>query len=175
MRDDRKEIRISDDDSGISLVELIVVIAIMAVMVGITSLAVGMIFSRDANYVAVRIDDELTEARTLAMSRPGKFCYEFHIDSDPDNSYVRIIDLDNPDPPVRDVPLNKSVAVKVNGADTTDFSVMFDKAKGNVIKVNGSETGIEKVYTIEVTSLRNASKTKTVSLISTTGRHYTDK
>ncbi len=164
-----------NDDRGISLVELIVVIAIMAVMVGITSFAVGMMFSRDANYVAVRIDDEMTEARTLAMSKAGKFRYEFHIDSDPKNSYVRIIDLDNPDPPVRNVPLNKSVTVKVNGAAASDFSLMFDKAKGNVIQVNGSDSAIEKVYTIEVTSVRNTSKVKTVSLITTTGRHYTDK
>ena len=51
------------DNSGISLVELIIVISIMVIMTGVMSLGLSIMFSRDTNYVAVRVDDALTETR----------------------------------------------------------------------------------------------------------------
>ena len=73
MRTGRRENNITADNRGISLVELIVVITIMVVMTGLISIGVSLMFSRDASYVAGRIDDELSEARmysttTTAMS-----------------------------------------------------------------------------------------------------------
>lgn len=160
-----------------SLVELIVVISIMAVMTGILSLGIGMMFSRDASYVAVRIDDMLSEARTVSMSKAGTFTCSIHIDgTDPKNSYAKITDESGN--VYKEVILDKSVTVVVKKdgtAVTGDFAVEFDKAKGSVKKVNGSDSDIGKVYTIDVTSTKNTSKTKTVTLVSTTGRHYTDK
>ena len=165
-------------NKGYSLVELIVVIAIMAVMVGVMSLGLGMMFTRDANYVAVRIDDMLTEARTASMSRAGTFTYSFHIDgSSPSNSYVKIDQTtDTGTTEYKRIPLDKSVTVKVNGSDANDFSVVFDKAKGNVktVVIDGTAKS-ELVYEIDVTSKKNTSKTKTVTLVTTTGRHYTEK
>lgn len=168
------------DNRGYSLVELIVVIAIMAVMVGVMSLGIGMMFTRDANYVAVRIDDMLTEARTASMSRAGTFTYSFHIDSStPSNSYVKIDQTtDTGTTEYKRILLDKSVTVKVNGSDANDFSVVFDKAKGNVktVEIDGtSSPDPDSVYEIDVTSKKNTSKTKKVTLVTTTGRHYTEK
>ena len=172
-------------NKGYSLVELIVVIAIMAIMVGVTSLGIGMMFTRDANYVAVRIDDELTEARTLAMSRAGISTYVLHIDTDPKKHYIQIMRADKEtDTPVeyKKVLLDKSVEIKVVGdisADSGDIEIVFDKANGSVksIKVAGGTSGAVSgvLYTFTVTSTKNSSKTKDVTLVATTGRHYTEK
>ena len=172
----RKEKEI--DNKGYSLVELIVVIAIMAVMVGVMSLGLGMMFTRDANYVAVRIDDMLTEARTASMSRAGTFTYSFHIDgSSPSNSYVKIDQTtDTGTTEYKRILLDKRVTVKVNGSEANDFSVVFDKAKGNVktAEIDGTARS-DLVYEIDVTSKKNTSKTNKVTLVTTTGRHYTEK
>ena len=179
-----KKVKNRIGNTGYSLVELIVVIAIMAVMVGVMSLGIGMMFTRDANYVAVRIDDELTEARTLAMSREGVFTYELYIDSsDPKGSYVTIMQSIGGATPVeyKKVLFDKSVSIVVDGDGTAISPVSgkitfeFDKAKGNVNKVNGSDSDIKGVYTIKVTSTKNSSKIRDVVLASATGRHYTEK
>ena len=71
------------NDRGYSLVELIVVISIMAIMVGLLSLGISVMFSKDAEAVAKAIDDELSEARMLSMSKSGKFEMVLHIDGRP--------------------------------------------------------------------------------------------
>ncbi len=176
-----KKARKTEDNRGMSLVELIVVISIMAVMTGILSLGIGMMFSRDADYVAVRIDDTLTEARMCSMSRDGVFTFELHIDgADTKGSYVRIMQSIAGGTPTeyKKVLLDKNVNIKVLGDGTdlgvADVKVEFDKSKGNVKKVNGSLT-IKDVYTFKVTSEKNSSKVKDVTLISTTGRHFIEK
>ena len=182
MRTGRRVKNRISDDRGMSLVELIVVISIMAVMTGILSLGIGMMFSRDANYVAVRIDDALTETRTCSMSKDGTFTCELNIDSSSNGngSFVQIMQSISGGTPTeyKKILLDKSVVIKVD-ADGTDITAdkitfEFDKSKGSLKKVNGAVTSAG-VYTIEVTSKKNSSKVKEITLISTTGRHYTDK
>lgn len=176
---------------GYSLVELIVVISIMTVMVGLLSFGVGMMFTRDANYVAVRIDDELTEARTLAMSREGVFVYSLYMDSDSRKNSVKIYKINSEgdpltDPPYKEVALDKDVTITIKKTDGTvltpaagkSLNIIFDKANGSVKSVkkgdDASESG-EGVYTFTVTSNKNSSKVREVTLVATTGRHYTEK
>ncbi len=167
------------DNRGISLVELIVVIAIMSVMVGVTSLGIGMMFTRDAEYVAVRIDDELTEARTLAMSRAGVYTYVLHTDStDTEAGYVRIDVTDDAGTTTefKKVLLDKSVTITATGATfdaSGNISIVFDKVNGSVSTVNGTAPSSGTMYTFKVTSTKNSSKTKDVTLVSTTGKHFT--
>ena len=178
MRTGRRVKNRISDDRGISLVELIVVISIMAVMTGVVSLSVSMMFSRDASYVAVRLDDALTEARTLSMSRDGQFTFTLHTDGlDPTGSYVQIMRSVGGAAPseYKKILLDKSVTIAVAGDSTPvsgDISIEFDKSKGCIKKINSSESDIKGVYTFTVTSTRGSSKTKVVNLISTTGRHY---
>lgn len=176
-----KKVKKTKDNRGISLVELIVVISIMAVLTGVLSLGVGMMFSRDANYVAVRIDDALTEARMCSMSKDGTFTFDLHIDSaDPSGSYVQIMQSVSGGTPTeyKKILLDKKVEIKVlgDGADlgASTVSIEFDKSKGSVKKVNGA-TGVKDVYTFNIKSKKNESKIKDVTLITTTGRHYTEK
>lgn len=183
------------EDNGYSLVEIIVVISIMAVMVGIMSFGIGMMFTRDADYVAVRIDDALSEARTLSMSKEGTFTCVIHIDpSDSGKNAkhtVQIYQTIGPDKDAatttlyKEMALDKSTSISVTGSNV---SFVFGKSKGNVTRVGGapaSVTDVTKtvfegteasgVYEVTVTSTKNSSKIRKVSIVATTGRHYTDK
>ncbi len=183
MRTGRRVKDKTADNRGISLVELIVVISIMVIMTGLVSLSVSVMFTRDASYVATRIDDALAEARMYSMSKSGSFSYVLDI-SDPMSSTVTIKDSGSFE---KIVNLNKRVNITFAGtvigdggaeeavslADGESAVIEFDKSKGCVNKVNGKKaTGI---YTITVTSERNPSKVEKVILIATTGRHYTEK
>ena len=93
----------------------------------------------------------------------------------------------------KEIALNKRTSITITGgaglpAEGEDVAFVFRKSKGNVIRVGGSPTceadvtdavftGTEAsgVYEITVTSARNTSKIRKVTLVATTGRHYTDK
>ncbi len=171
------DIRKSNNDSGYSLVELIVVIAIMAVMVGVVSIGISLIFSRDAEAVAKTIDDELSEARMLAMSRDGEFELVIHIDSsDPDNNSI-IINKDGS--MYKTTAMKKRATISVSGgglaSDVTDgdVKIIFDKGNGSVKTINGGTSS--GVCQIEATGARLTSKKSTVNLVAATGRHYVNK
>lgn len=175
MRTGRRENNRIADDRGISLVELIIVITIMVVMTGLISIGVSLMFSRDASYVAGKIDDELSEARMYSMSKAGTFTYKLHI-VDPRSSYVEITDGGSYD---KVVPLDKDVNITVSGTDGysagngDEVNIVFDKAKGSVKTIDGNPAS--GVYTITIVSQKFNGKTKDVTLIATTGRHYTEK
>ena len=78
------------NDKGYTLVELIVVISIMAVMVGLLSFGVSVMFSKDADSVARTIDDQLAEVRMAAMSKPGTFSIIIHTTSTGSGNYIEI-------------------------------------------------------------------------------------
>lgn len=196
MRTGKKEKNRIKDNRGISLVELIVVIAISATMIGVVSLGVGIMFTRDANYVAVRIDDELAEARMLSMSRNGNFTYFLHYDNDnPASGYIMILNGDatrENNTEYKKIMFGKSVQITVTGTGmpagtptSGNIGIVFSKAKGSVQEVGSinpaspykytkSSNG-NGVYTIKVVSTKNSAKTNTVTLTAATGRHYTEK
>ncbi len=57
------------NNSGFSLIELIVIIAIMTVMIGISSLSVSLLVGSEARQAADKIGAQLNEVKTGAMSR----------------------------------------------------------------------------------------------------------
>ena len=67
------------NNKGFSLIELIVIIAIMGVLVGGASLGIGLVFSKDAMKCATRLNDSIYDARANSMYKAGKF--ELSIDN----------------------------------------------------------------------------------------------
>ena len=171
-----------------SLVELIVVVSIMAVLTGLISVSVAFMFSKDADYAASAIDDELTEVRMLSMSRSGGFVLIL----DNTNNALVINKMNGAviDEEYKRVALKRGAAVAVTGPDgspvdavevsfidgttSSGYKIEFDKGNGSVSKINGGGAS-SGVYRITATSTRLSSKSSTVNLVTTTGRHYIDK
>lgn len=166
------------DNKGYSLIELIVVIGIMAILLGVSSVGISMMFSRDAQSVASIIDDELSEARMLSMSSPGNYSLVIHsapADNMRDSSIRIMLDNGSGNTIYKEIIPNKDVTIECsNGMGPgSDIEVVFDKANGSVTKVGGADaTG---VYEFVVRSKRGSNKEAKVSLVSLTGRHYTEK
>lgn len=183
MKTGKRDLDKSSYNGGYTLVELIVVIAIMAVLTGMLSLGISMMFSRDAQSVAVTIDDELSEVRMMSMSRAGNYTMTLHTTSDVSKDNKIIIDDGDSSTPQREISLNKSVKITVeqkNGSGTystsggEDIEIVFDKGNGSVKTIDGSPAS--GVYVITVSSSAGGTaKTATVTLVATTGRHYTEK
>lgn len=74
----------SEKDRGFSLIELIVVIAIMVVMLGIIGYSLGMLLGAEARQGARKMDAQLNDIKTGAMSRAAEYMLVGYIDLDDD-------------------------------------------------------------------------------------------
>lgn len=158
----------SKNNKGYTLVEAIVVMGIMTILVGIMSVGISLMFSRDAQSVAVMIDDQLTETRMLSMTKSGEFAMTVHQDA-PRGNYI-LITLDGAE--YRKILLDKR-DVEIDFSGGNDSAIIFNKANGAVKTVGGSDAS--GIYTFKVKGQRGAQKEQIVTLVSTTGRHFTDK
>ena len=168
--------RIKKDNSGMSLLELIAVISIMTIIVGVSSLSIGLIFSRDAERSAVIIDDELTEARMLSMSKSGIITMCINTNTDPT---LNTIDIKQGGTIYKTVRIDKSVLISMAGSATSSpgsvIIIEFDKSNGSVKSINGSPAVDNGLYEIQSQSQRGSSRTATVTLVANTGKHYIQK
>lgn len=85
MKDFLKKIK---NNSGISLVEIIVVVAIMSVLIGVTSLGFGMVSTKSATECAEKMDISLNRCRTSTMGKQKGFI-AFYSDSE---GYVYVVE-----------------------------------------------------------------------------------
>lgn len=170
------------NNAGYSLVELIVIMGIIAAIIGVLSLSVSLIFSKDAEYTARTIDDELSDVRSLAMSLAGDFEYVLHVDAtNPKGCYIEI-NVTQPGGTVvqRDkFELKKGVIITATNATGTsiidgsgNITFSFDKANGKVKTINGAAATSGDIYTIHIVAAKNSAKTEDVIVVPATGRHY---
>lgn len=61
------------NDKGMSLIELVVVIAIMAVMIGVVGFSLSFLIGAEARQAARKMDAELNDIKTGAMSRASEY------------------------------------------------------------------------------------------------------
>ena len=163
------------DKKGVTLIELLAVVAILSVAVGGAAIGISLAGSRNAEQCAREINDGLENARMLSLSRTGY--YEFTI-----NCSARTMVLHNR-PPGTDTDSSRNLKRRVNitlVSDTEDLSsavrmtVMFDKSTGKVksMTVDGS------AYTGDVIRIHTANEDGTrqadVVLIKNTGKHYVE-
>ncbi len=163
---------------GFTLVELISVLAIMMVVLGVAALSVSMMFSRDAQRAAVLIDDELTEARMLSMSKSGLITMIIHTKTD---SSQNTIEIKQDSTTLKTVPIDTNVLISLKLAGTTvasagsDIEIVFNKSNGSLEKIYGGAPAADGLYEIEAVAKRGQEKTAVVTLVANTGRHYTEK
>ena len=167
-------------NNGFSLIELIVIIAIMGVLVGGASLGISLVFSKDASKCATRLNDSIYEARANSMYKAGKF--ELIIDNSGDANVATISHSQTDGTPAI------SDTVYLDGVDLSakfvteavpavkelelPVTVTFDKSKGNVVYfyANGDRVYDDGIIVFDITPTRG-NRTAKVQLVTTTGKH----
>ena len=173
------------NNKGFSLIELIVIIAIMGVLVGGASLGIGLVFSKDAMKCATRLNDSIYDARANSMYKTGKF--ELIIDNSGSANTATIsqtdltpatsdtVYLDGVDSGKKTTISARFVTVTEAVPEETDLrlplNLTFDKAKGNVyFDVDADGTYDDGIIVFDITPLRG-NRTAKVQLVTTTGKH----
>ncbi len=72
----------ASDNKGLSIVELIVVIAIMAVLIGLLGMSLSLLFGTEASQAARKTEAQLNDAKTGAMTRAAEYMVIRYIDID---------------------------------------------------------------------------------------------
>lgn len=72
----------SSDNRGLTIVELVIVIAIMAVLLGVMGFSLSMLVGTEAKQAATKMDAQLNDIKTGAMSRASEYMVIRYIDFD---------------------------------------------------------------------------------------------
>ena len=172
------------NNKGFSLIELIVIIAIMGVLVGGASLGIGLVFSKDAMKCATRLNDSIYDARANSMYKAGEFKLIIDNSGSANTATISQTDLtpatsdtvylDGVDSSKKTTISARFVteAVPAGTAISLPVSVTFDKAKGNVYSVVDADgmTYGDGIIVFDITPLRG-NRTAKVQLVTTTGKH----
>lgn len=175
------------NNSGFTLIELIVVIAIMAALVGMSSIGIGLAFSQDANRCATTLNDALTEARMYTMSKQGE--YSLVISKDSSDMYVAKILREPPGGGTSSVEAEydlegeskKIESITVSGtliSSSDEVIIVFDRTKGNVhsVSIGGTPLTEDTVLEFNIVPKRGGDRrTAMVSLVTGTGKHQVGK
>ena len=179
-------------NGGYSLMELVVVISIMVIAVGIAGLSVSVMFAKDAERWAKAIDDQLSEVRMAAMSKPGVYILKLNTVSTGEGNTIEIKRTSDPTLPATFAVADETRQIKVKErayimigeegavpADPADgtygtIEIWFNKANGSVsqISINGTPADLTKAYEIKCIAVRNKSKEKSIKIMPVTGRHF---
>lgn len=163
-------------NKGMSLIEILIVVAILGILTGGASVGISLAYSRDAEKCAKTINTALENARMMAMSQQGNFVLEL----DMDNNKLTITQLikEQDGSETRTVVYEEDLQKRVNiylsseesEASATTVTVQFDKSTGKVSSMSGGTAeGI-----LKITSENNSGKIATVVLIKGTGKHYVE-
>lgn len=152
--------RLRSNDRGFSLVELIVVIAIMAVLLGVMALSLNLLMGTEAKQACSKLDGQLNEVKTSAMSRYDetlKLKYYSKADTDAETGvdngidkpgYYAVKDITTLTKPADDNPtaIEKPVGAENRriGSDRVKITVINDAGVNSVIK-SDSQTGVGEV------------------------------
>ena len=170
-------------NNGFSLIELIVIIAIMGVLVGGASLGISLVFSKDASKCATRLNDSIYDARANSMYKSGKF--ELSIDNS-GAANVATISQTDVTPAISDTVYldgeDSSKKTTISAKFVTEaepavtemrlpVTVTFDKSKGNVYSVADADRAYDDgIIVFDITPTRG-NRTAKVQLVTTTGKH----
>lgn len=162
------------DNAGISLMELLLVIAILSIAVGLAGIGISLVFSRDSERCAKTLEGALATARMNAMAQKGTFT----LTVDTLGHIVKVTSSERGDIMEENLPRRVTVSFEVNGG-TVDLSsaeelvIEFDKATGKVKAVSGDGTAADgTVYKIHCES-ENGKRAAAV-LVAATGKHYVE-
>lgn len=171
------------DNAGFSLIELIVVIAIMVIVAGIGAAWIGNISGYRARECSGKISSSLTSSKIKALSKErktGDAYWELYLDSD--NKYyvnVRYPDYESGaityDEDISKVGKTSNITVKytdVDGEHTVDahnsLILCYDRSTGAIYEGYGA--AVDKTKKISKISVSAGIRTYNIDIVAKTGK-----
>lgn len=162
-------------NSGFSLVELIVVIAIMAVMIGGGVITMRMLIGAEAKQGAKKMEAQLNDIKTGAMSRAGEYMIVRYIevsDSNKDALAKAGIDKSGFYAEKRATTITNADTIVVDYSSDAEYSRIGSKKMA--MKVNdsfiiGGASGLTKAIRIEYNRANGSLKSVQTGTVSGTG------
>ena len=167
-----------NDHRGVSLVEILVVVAIIAIAGGLVTFGISFASSRNAEKCAKIIDSQLSSFITMSMSKSGT--WTMTIDNATNQIEVVYTSGD-----LETVIMQEKVAItyeagSIDFTGCTRITIVVDRASGKVkqlIREDGISTytfqddELPAVITIKVIN-SSGSKKADIVLVTATGKHY---
>ncbi len=168
-------------NKGFSLVELVVVIAIMSVLVGISAFGIGMLSGRPAQKASARFRTNLDRIRTVSMGKTSA-SLELYVTADGVFSKETVNGVSKD--PVMLGPKSVTCSYSYTGVTPVEMAVgdkiviVFDRSDGSLKSVTASGSAGSSIYTSGTTTGVNevdfiftkANKKYKVSIVPITGR-----
>lgn len=173
------------DNHGYTMAELLAVMGVMVVLAGLLSYSIMMIYGRDGEVTAKKINDVLTDARLYAMSKPEDFSVKLTTNHTGLGNTVEIITGygTTSESVYESIDLKKKVYITFGDegslpATAVDGSVVvtFNK-KGLVKSISTDPVGTDvtnRVLQARCVSVRNG-RGMNLFLVTSTGRHYVER
>lgn len=134
------------NNKGFSLMELIVIVAIMAVMIGVASITYNVVKNANVTKAANSIDDLLSLCREKAMTNSAK---EWKVVIDGKNAKVIKVDAEGNETEIKSQSLPSNVRVYVTEDGVTNYDATVDQPVSISFKLLSGE--VASVYTPAVT------------------------
>lgn len=161
------------NSKGFSLVEIIIVVAIMATIIGVSGFGISMVSGKPAESCARNISSGLTHVRTLSMGKYATYAKLYKSDADGQiyiEVYQRVKEEDSSYTMVRQTVVGKkNVAVTWNGTELDSGGVLigFDRSTGALTTEVGGDTATAAVGQIIVSK---ANVTMSIEIEGVTGK-----
>lgn len=161
---------LKNKNSGFSLMELLVVVAIISILAGLSAVSISLAGSRDAERCAKMINSALESARMSAMSQKGEFALtiDFEKATLVMNGTNAGITENEKLPNGVTLYLPKDTSIK-------KVEITFDKSTGKVKKIleDGADV-TDTTAVMKMTAENPTGKKATVVLVKATGKHFVE-
>lgn len=162
--------RVHKQNKGVTLVEILIVVAILAIMTGAAGIGISLLYSKDAESCAKTINTMLESARMTSLAKNGT--YFFSLDTESRECEV--------EPGVKKEELPSRVTLTLSSEGSYDFSankkieIEFDKSTGKVkrLSADAADVDIKTVNVIRMHAESSNGKKATVVLVTATGKHF---
>ena len=163
------------NNKGMSYVELLLVLAIMAILIAVASLTIGLISRANVSRGAEKLASTFNQARSVSMAR-GTSNGVLEITFDGSNYYYYVgssTDPDKEDMKVKFISSPAVVTYALDSAPTTQIpmgtmiKVEYDQSSGSIKRCIDASGNVVSFHSITLT---NEDKSATIRIYSATGK-----